>query len=87
MQRNKRVIKHVSYRMGSCYIEGIPVMDYGLFISISFFESPVVWDRVIAVIEDYRCWRRVVFSAIDRPTSLWLCCPLVKFSLRNCPKH
>ena len=85
MQRNKRVIKHISYRMGSRYVQGIPVMDDRLFISVSFLEPPVVWDRIIAVIEDYWCWRRVVFSAIDRPTSLWLCCPLVKFSLRKCP--
>ncbi len=51
--------------MGSRYIQGISVMGYRLFIAVGFFESPLVWDRVVAVIDD--SW----FSAIDRPTSLW----------------
>ena len=41
------------------------MMGYRLFIAVGFLESPLVWDRVIAVIKDN--W----FSAIDRPTSLW----------------
>ena len=51
--------------MGSRYVQGISVMGYRLFIAVGFLESPLVWDRVIAVIKDN--W----FSAIDRPTSLW----------------
>ena len=40
-------------------------MGYRLFIAVGFFESPLVWDCVVAVIKD--SW----FSAIVRPTSLW----------------
>ena len=67
MQRDKRVIKHISYIVGSRYVQGIPVMGYRLFIAVGFLESPLVGDRVIAVIKDKWCR----FSAIDRPTSLW----------------
>ena len=59
VQRNKRVVEHISYRMGSRYIQGVSV-DYGrLVVGISRFESPIVWNRVVVV------------SAIDCPTSLW----------------
>ena len=74
MQRNQRVVKHVSHRMRSRDVQRISVVDDRLFVGVSFLESPIVWDGVIAVIEDYRCWsrflRRFVFSAIDRPNSL-----------------
>ena len=74
MQRNQRVVKHVSHRMRPRDVQRISVVDDRLFVGVSFLESPVVWDGVIAVVEDYRCWsrflRRFVFSAIDRPNSL-----------------
>ena len=73
VERNKRVVEHISYRMGSRYVQGVSVMDYGLLVGVSCFESPIVWDRVVAVITDYR-----VFSAIDCPTSLWLLLPLLE---------
>ena len=40
-------------------------MGYRLFIAVGFFESPLVWDGIVAVIKDN--W----FSAIVRPISLW----------------
>ena len=40
-------------------------MGYRLFIAVGFFESPLIWDGIVAVIKDN--W----FSAIVRPTSLW----------------
>ena len=40
-------------------------MGYRLFIAVGFFESPLVWDCIVAVIKDN--W----FSAIVRPTSLF----------------
>ena len=74
MQRNQRVVKHVSHRMRSRDVQRISVVDDRLFVGVSFLQSPIVWDGVIAVIEDYRRWsrflRRFVFSAIDRPNSL-----------------
>ena len=51
--------------MRSRDIKSIPVMGYRLFIAVGFFESPLVWDCIVAVIKDN--W----FSAIVRPTSLW----------------
>ena len=51
--------------MRSRDIKSIPVMGYRLFIVVGFFESPVIWNRVVAVIKD--SW----FSAIVRPTSLF----------------
>ena len=74
MQRNQRVVKHVSHRMRPRDVQRISVVDDRLFVGVSFLEPPIVWDGVIAVIEDYRCWsrflRRFVFSAIDRPNFL-----------------
>ena len=50
VKRNKRVVKRISYRMGSRYVQGVSV-DYGrLLVGISCFESVIVWDRVVAVI-------------------------------------
>ena len=57
--------------MRSRDIKSIPVMGYRLFIAVGFFESPLVWDCIVAVIKDN--W----FSAIVRPTSLFTS-PFVK---------
>ena len=57
--------------MRSSNIQRISVVDDRLFVGVSFFEPPIVWE--IAVIDDYRCWSRslrFVFSAIDRPDFL-----------------
>ena len=74
MQRNQRVVKHVSHRMRPRDVQRISEVDDRFFVGVSFLEPPIVWDGTIAVIEDYRCWsrflRRFVFSAIDRPNFL-----------------
>ena len=46
-------------------------MGYRLFIAVGFFESPLVWYCIVAVIKDN--W----FSAIVRPNSLFTS-PFVK---------
>ena len=46
-------------------------MGYRLFIAVGFFESPLVWDCIVAVIKDN--W----FNAIVRPTFLFTS-PFVK---------
>ena len=80
MQRNQRVVKHVSQGMRSCDIQRISVVDDRFFVGVSFLEPPRIWDGVIAVVQNQRrCWSRRLrrfffassfFSATDRPNFL-----------------
>ena len=81
MQRNQRVVKHVSQGMRSCDIQRISVVDDRFFVGVSFLEPPRILDSVIAVVQDQlRCWSRflrrflyefsLLFSATDHPDFL-----------------
>ena len=80
MQRNQRIVKHVSHRMRSRDVQRVSVVDDRLFVGVSFLEPPSIRDSVIAVVQDQlRCWSRFLrrfvyassfFSATDRPNFL-----------------
>ena len=52
MQWNQSVVKHVSKIVRSRDIKGFPMVNYRLFIAVGFFESPLVWNCIVAVIKD-----------------------------------
>ncbi len=62
--------------MRSRDVQRISVVDDRLFVVVSFLEPPIIWDSIIAVVQNQRrCrfLRRFVyafFSATDRPNSL-----------------
>ena len=74
MQRNERIVKHVSQGMRAGDVQRISVVDDRLFVSVSFLEPPRIGDGILAVVQNQR--RSVLrdffllFSATDRPLSL-----------------
>ena len=78
MQRNQQIVGHVPQRMGARNIQRVPVMDDALFVVLRLFQSPLVRDGVITIVEDYgglsgglNFFCRCVWpGATDHPTAL-----------------